>query len=399
MLNNKKINIALSIIIAIGLWLYVVGKINPEVHKTYSDIPINITNQNMLNERGYAILSTSDTTMSITLSGSRNDISNVDPKNIVARIDASNLKKGENEVEVKVSSPGYTKVSDKSISKVTVMVDKLVSKEKTVKVVYDGSYDKSEEPTTVSQELEEITISGAQQLVNKVSYVKATVLTSEVGESRKDVNATLMAVDENDKEVANISMPQTSMSVDAYIAKVKAVGLTVPIIDNSNGDVEKKVDAPTKVVIKGAKASIDGINSITAQPVDISGVTADTTFPVEIALPEGVELANTSANLNVKVITEIQKTKSFNFTNKDVEITGLEEGFDGEVTTGAIKITVTGTKEMLDQIKASDIHLSVDLAGLAEGIHRVELKVSCSATNSGVNSEPDSVEVTIKKKN
>ena len=44
MLNNKKFNIVISLIIAIGLWAYVIGETNPPDTKTFRDIPIQLIN-------------------------------------------------------------------------------------------------------------------------------------------------------------------------------------------------------------------------------------------------------------------------------------------------------------------------------------------------------------------
>ena len=55
MLNNKKVTIVLSFVIAICMWTYVVGETNPTVTKTFKDIPIKIKNEKILEEHGLAI--------------------------------------------------------------------------------------------------------------------------------------------------------------------------------------------------------------------------------------------------------------------------------------------------------------------------------------------------------
>ena len=48
MLNNKKFNIVLSLIIAVGLWAYVIGETNPTDTRTFRDIPITFVNGEVL---------------------------------------------------------------------------------------------------------------------------------------------------------------------------------------------------------------------------------------------------------------------------------------------------------------------------------------------------------------
>ena len=42
MLSNKKFNIVLSLLIAVGLWAYVIGETNPQDTRTFRDIPIQL---------------------------------------------------------------------------------------------------------------------------------------------------------------------------------------------------------------------------------------------------------------------------------------------------------------------------------------------------------------------
>ena len=56
MLENKKVNIILALIVAIVLWAYVLGEVNPETTVTVKDVPINFLNQDMLEDTGYTIL-------------------------------------------------------------------------------------------------------------------------------------------------------------------------------------------------------------------------------------------------------------------------------------------------------------------------------------------------------
>ena len=50
MLDNKKFNIVLSVLIAIGIWAYVIGETNPTDTKTYRDVPIQFLGEESLDE-------------------------------------------------------------------------------------------------------------------------------------------------------------------------------------------------------------------------------------------------------------------------------------------------------------------------------------------------------------
>lgn len=74
MLKSKKFNIILALIVAIVLWAYVLGEINPTSSTVIRNVPINFTNQEALEAEGLTVLSTSAETVNITISGQRTAI-------------------------------------------------------------------------------------------------------------------------------------------------------------------------------------------------------------------------------------------------------------------------------------------------------------------------------------
>ena len=60
MFQSKKANFAISLILAMILWVYVVGELNPETRKVFRNIPITVMNEQVLANDGLAVVSTSD---------------------------------------------------------------------------------------------------------------------------------------------------------------------------------------------------------------------------------------------------------------------------------------------------------------------------------------------------
>ena len=79
MLKSKKFNIILALIIAIALWAYVLGEVNPESTTTVKNVPINFTNQESLEDNGLTVLGSSQTSISVSISGQRTAITKVEP--------------------------------------------------------------------------------------------------------------------------------------------------------------------------------------------------------------------------------------------------------------------------------------------------------------------------------
>ena len=93
MLKSKKFNIVLALIIAIALWAYVLGEVNPESTATVKNIPINFTNQESLEDNGLTVLDSSQTSISVSISGQRTAITKVEPSDFSVTCDVEGLNK------------------------------------------------------------------------------------------------------------------------------------------------------------------------------------------------------------------------------------------------------------------------------------------------------------------
>lgn len=67
--KRKIFNIALAVVLAVGVWLYVINVENPTGTGTVRDIPVTLEGENVLTERGLMITQQSDESISLKLSG------------------------------------------------------------------------------------------------------------------------------------------------------------------------------------------------------------------------------------------------------------------------------------------------------------------------------------------
>ena len=90
MKKSKLTSIALSLVIAFGLWLYVVTNVSQEADYTIYNVPVVMEGETVLTERNLMITSVSADDVDLTLSGNRSDLAKVSSGNTVAstRIDS-----------------------------------------------------------------------------------------------------------------------------------------------------------------------------------------------------------------------------------------------------------------------------------------------------------------------
>ena len=102
--------------------------------------------------------------------------------------------------------------------------------------------------------------------------------------------------------VKNVTISAQSVEVEAVMYHTKQVPLELKV----TGTPDKKygtadVSIPKEVTVKGTTYMLERVTSIDAQSIDISDVEKGETIPVTPYLPEGIELADVSEDIGVKI--------------------------------------------------------------------------------------------------
>ena len=391
MLKNKKLDLLISFILAFALWFYVVGQMNPETRKTYREIPIMLINEQTLSDNGLAVLNVSDDYMRVTVSGKRDVISKLSKADISATVDLADASDGKNMLSVSLRIPDNIEIVNQSLDKIEVNTEVRVTRTRDVRVKYTGRYPEGGEPSTIKIDPENIKVSGAKSLVDKVAYVKAELSAESVTDGLTSATCSLTAVTRNGGAVQNISLSDDKCKVTSIIYRTKSVDLKIPVKDKSSDGYNRTVSYPDTVNIKGPAGILGSIDFITAEEVDITGVTENEKIPVKLILPEGVQAAENAGDvrLTVKVSKNKKKTsaakdvKSFTFTKDDVELRNAGAA-DISLKQENLEVQVTGTREQLAAIRSSDIVLYVDVSGIDSSAEEADITAECSKKCSDI---------------
>ncbi|WP_425756757.1 CdaR family protein [Ihubacter sp. rT4E-8] len=397
MLANKRFNIILSLIIAICLWAYVIGETNPTDTRTFRDIPIVLVGEQTLEDNDLALLSVSAETINVTLTGARANINQIEDRDIFASVNLAEAAKGESQLKINLRVPDNVEIEDKSLNKLTVMIEDRISREVDIQVNYQGNFGEDEEPIIVDMSRTSTVVTGAASLVESVEYVEALVESGKVKEQLNTVTCALNPVDGEGEIVNRVSLSAKTIQVSAQLAMIKTVPLIVPIEDSQNEDVPKILSAPKTITIKGKGEDLANIDTIETEKVDLSDVTKDTQINLQPILPEDVQISSRSQdNLVMRVKVTPLESRTFTFDEKNIELTGLREDQKAEIKPVQIEVVLKGRKEDLDAIVDDGFKLTADLKDLKVGIHTVILKVSCHGNYVSMGINPDHIKVTIE---
>lgn len=398
MFKDRRVNVIISIVVAILLWVYVVGQVNPTTKKNLSGIKVSFENEELLEDSGLALLDPGDITVSVTVEGKRADLNKIDSEDIVAKVDLYDLGKGKNTVSIDINTPESVSLVKSEPDKINITIEDRVSVEKDVKVDYIGKLDGGAEPGDVKKTPDKVVVSGAESAVKKVKHVSAKINVSDIKEKETIISAKAQAVDEEGNIVKHMRLSSSNIAVTISKLQLKEVPLSVETTGNISDKVElEKIDIPNKVTIKGTEEALKKIDSVSAETIDIEGVDKNMDIPINVILPDGVELAEKSEDISAEIKIKSLISKTFEISSADIRVNNLDSGYTAKVKSATVKVTVTGKETIMSAFTANNLNISIDLSGLKEGTHRVKVVADTAKKVSNVTISPGSVEIRISE--
>ncbi|MBE6020182.1 MAG: hypothetical protein E7228_00370 [Clostridiales bacterium] len=313
----KTINIILSIVLAVILWAYVIGEVNPETEKTLVGVPLTVAGENALAAQGLVVLTDFEDTVTAVIKGRRSEIYGMTAGRLSARIDVSDCVEGENQVTVKVTAPSNV---DEAVAKdghMVVVVDKLVTEEKPVEIAVSGDLRPGSDVEISSLNMETVQVYGPSTYVAEVDHVVGML---KIIEGQQDYSQTisLIPVDDRGKAVKDIEILTPEVNVEATKTLMKEIDVAIPYTGTPAQGIELDLPETVSVNIKGKYDNISGITELSAEPVDISGITQDTAVNVKVRIPSGAAavdgfgepLENSSGSVAIVTIEIKVKTEA-----------------------------------------------------------------------------------------
>ena len=400
-MNQKRIDIIVSIILAIALWFYVINIANPQVQVTLRDVPVQITGEEALAEKQLAPVINDVYKTTITVSGSRNVVNKIKTEDVKLTADVSELAIGGGTAPISAELPSGITLVELLTPGVDVVVEELVTASKPVEVILSGATE-GREATLLSSSLTQVEAVGAESNLAKVTAVRVSGDLSGA-ELDKPVELVLAAtpVGEDGKPVSGVKLAHDSINVNAVIYQTKTVPIEVPIEGKVwEGAVLKSTEIGKNIVIKAPASKLSQISGISANPVIIEGIYETAEFEVEPILPNGVFEADSSEPVTAKFVIDSNGSLTFKFKVSEVAVNNLAEGRSASVTLGEgvseINAKVSGPVSTLRTLASGDIAPMIDAEGRGEGTATVALKPSQNITGLSVDYTPAKVTLTIK---
>lgn len=374
----------LALVFASVLWLAVVNIDDPKTTRTFT-ATVSIENTDYLTDIGkyYEVINNSNT-VTFKVTGKRSYLERMGNSDFKAVADLK-MMENSNRVPIEITPQRYA-------GNVTVMsktyylelaVEDLMSKPFVISVQTEGKVSEQNAvgETSVSPTL--LRVSGPASVVSKIDKVVATVnvegMTMDITDS---VIPTLYDTDGNEIDTTELRFNIQNVMVSVKILNTKEVTINF----QTTGTLPQGYEyvgveyQPQTVLVKGDSSLLNAFNSITVpeEVLDLTDATGNIEREVDISsyLPNRVELVDREqAKISVVVKIEKHETRVFEVPTANINVSNLGSRYDAKFLKDTVKVELEGLSSELNALDASTLTGSVDVRGMAEGEHIVNLKL------------------------
>lgn len=390
--NNTKIKL-ISLLSALVLWLYVMTVEDPVETRTFSDIPVTITNMSVLEERGLTIYPKEELLADISIRANLSSLRPINRDNIYIYGRLDDPKEGKNVVYLQANLPERVNKYDIKPNVITLDLEKVVNEKRSISVDVEG------EPKINIDNIETnkktVDVSGPRTLVNKVTSIKATL---DASDKYKDFSTKLklVPVDANGDAVKGVKLDDNFVVATVKFLQEKVVPVKLVFDDSvsNQSNLEKYSINPKDITIEGKKEALDNINGINTKPITANDLKSNNSIDVALDIPKDVKIKNNISSIKLNINKNI--TSEFLISKSDIEIVSKESETGKEVDLSKIpeniKITVSYSDEIKD-LSQKDIQLYIDMADTSQGEGKYPIKYKSKYDFKDVQIEPKIVEI------
>ncbi len=375
-MKNNFVRVVLSIVIAFGLWLYVVTVVSPESEASYYDVPVVFDGVSLLDERELMIIAGKDATMNLKLSGNRTDLNKLDKTNITILADLSQIREpGEHKVKCDVSFPsnaGIIEVLEKDPQYITVQVSERARKDVPVRLFAEGAVPEGFIADMENAALSHatVTVSGPREVVDQIEYAAITVdLEDRMDTIVETYRHTLCDADGNPVEdVSAITVNVSDIRMTLRVYQIKEIPVVIQVKDGggmTSADVTV-IPSHSSILVSGSEAALSGLNKIELV-VDLGLLTDSQVLDFPIELPENVTNESGISVVHVNVKVPEMTTTTVTVLAENFILLNVPENLDVLIRKEQLVVKVRGRENKLKEITPENIVVSIDFADAIPG--------------------------------
>lgn len=406
LLHNDKLMLVCALILGIIVWQSVVFGPSNEVTNTITQVPVNVTINNVYAQQSdLRIIGSTTFYANVQVSGQRAVVDQLSSTEFTLSADTTNITSpGVYQLAVKTarSSTNYDIVSV-SPSVIEVTCDYWRSADFTVEPVLSGITVADSALQRLGTALVsggmltdgKVTVEGPLSQIEKIVAVKAVVEQQDTISSVTSYTAPLTAVDEQGQPVDMthcrfVGAEENTVNVTVPVQNYKRIDFTYELVDVPAGyDASKLVTVtPSYIEVWGPAQDLEdfaervtnlgviSMNNLTQHDLErVISFNAPESVLV-VGGEKAVTLSIGMKNLGSETITVPLKKENVTFVN-------APDGYVATVSTAQINVMFCGPAKTIKALKAADVQFIIDLSAVtAPGQYELPAKVSVKKYNT-----------------
>ena len=396
--KRKAFYIALATLVAVSIWIYADLTGNPDgtariVTKEFKDIPIEYLDENAaLANRGLMLLEEgTDTTVDVTLQGTRWDLSKVDREDLLIQADLSNITA--TGTQAVANKPGFR---DRALSQIvsyedikpytaTVSIGELYSKSVDVHYEIVGNVAEGYSGGELQVSPTSFEIRGQKEALGRICYAKVTLDIGSDAMATVSRELSYQYYDEKGQVVdgENVHANVDTVWVTLPVNVTKEVDLVMNFKESpgaSLSNVTYKI-TPAKITISGDAEKLRNVDSLVLSDFNLIELNSAALYNYVIPVPEGCE--NLSGTSQATLQLSFKDMKEAEITTSRIQYENLlTEGKHVDLLTLEMTVRIFGTSVDVDKITPDDILVVADLTDFnnAVGSYTVPAKILVDTT-------------------
>lgn len=381
----------ISLLAAFGLWFAVIYIDDPPEEETFTNIPVQFLNTDLLTDQGlvYEVLDNTDTVRQVTVKGPKTVLGKVNKDSIIATADFSE-KNMSDVIDIELSVVNQyesaLEISAVGDAKLKLFVEEKVSKGVPVNVNIIGEVAGDHQLGSVKTDQNRITITGGKSKVEMVSYAAVNV---DVTGTDTDISTTeVIRLYDKENKLLDTNLVQKNISSTKATVTILATK-TVPIEFEVSGEVAEgylftgeAVCDVESVKIAGTDAALFNVNSIVipAQDLDMTGLSENLVKQVNLKsyLPIGVQIAKDGGNGMAQITAYVEPEVSLDLKviSENIAIINVPDGWEAKINEPYLvyDLRVAGLDRDIKNIVEADLRGTADVQAwmLDEGLEKLK---------------------------
>ena len=385
-----------SLFTALALWVAVTDAENPRETREFR-APLSIEAVNVAD--GLAVGDITQNAVTISVSATDDEFERLTSANFRVQVDMTGVREARSSRSVTVDVVGIDDVEIVSVTPrfVDVVLEQEATKTIPVRVNRIGTQPQGFVVASEQANPEEVRVTGATSLIQLVESAEVDVNLTGVRVNIQQ-EYPLTPRDASRAELPRLRLEPDTAEIRMIIVQ-QEVTLLLPVLVETSGTLPDgyNIDAitadPQLVQVSATLGVLQGIRSLSTEPIDLAGQRNDITRSIALRVPAGV----TASRNNITVTIDIRPTPGEKVLSVAPQVVDLPSGLQYTLQTQSLNVKLTGELAVLNNIGAGQLRATVSAANLGEGVHVLPVQITVPPTTTLASHDPQQVVLVLRR--